>query len=312
LPKDSDLRRRLEQLPGHVWPAASPVQRVDRIPNDWPGYAFATEFISVTFNGGVVKRLFAKHGPVACNGYARGGLPGGLGYELSAHTAASQIRPEGIPALIGSAIDVDEMSIFFEIVQGAQQTYQLSTLTAAARWIGVFQRRSQIQDAAWRSLNIIDREFFLQWAHPAVRAMEEVDTESLSSRTDLIRSVSRVYLRDVDLLAAPHVMVHGDFYAHNILWGVAGLSVVDWGMAAVGPGEMDLAMLTLGWPEQTVLACEAAYVSGRWPTGEPRSFAGRLLAARRLLLLWSLSLPPRPDRPKRNLYLVGQLGRLVP
>jgi hypothetical protein len=212
------------------------------MPNDRPGWFSASEFISVIFDGDVDKRLFAKHGPAFYNGYARGGLPGGMSYELSAHIAASQIRPDGIPALLGFATDADQMSIFLEVIEDALPIYQLPTLTAAAEWIGVFQHRSQVQDAAWRSLNSIDSGFLLQWADPAMRMIEQVDTDSVVPHTDLERGISLVHRQDVDLLGAPDVMIHGDYYAVNILHGAAGLSVVDWEMAAVGPGEMDLAI----------------------------------------------------------------------
>lgn len=71
------------------------------------------------------------------------------------------------------------------------------------------------------------------------------------------------------------------------------------GLAALGPGEVDLATLTLGWPASTVTACTSAYADARWPSGWPSEMDRRLLAARRYVLLRILSIPPRANRLER-------------
>jgi hypothetical protein len=66
------------------------------------------------------------------------------------------------------------------------------------------------------------------------------------------------------LLLLPRTLIHGEFYASNVLVQPSedGLRVcpVDWEMAGVGPGLMDLAALTAGeWTEEQKRALALAY-----------------------------------------------------
>ena len=49
------------------------------------------------------------------------------------------------------------------------------------------------------------------------------------------------------LAGLPAVFVHGEFYASNILVSRARLCPVDWEMAGIGPGVLDLAALATAW-----------------------------------------------------------------
>jgi hypothetical protein len=61
------------------------------------------------------------------------------------------------------------------------------------------------------------------------------------------------------LLSLPQTFIHGEYYASNIV--VAGQRVcpVDWELAGAGPGLLDLAALTTGWPYRDQTAIAAAY-----------------------------------------------------
>jgi aminoglycoside phosphotransferase (APT) family kinase protein len=68
-------------------------------------------------------------------------------------------------------------------------------------------------------------------------------------------------------LSLPQTVIHGEFYPSNVL--VAGTSSdpmpcpLDWEMAAIGPGVVDLAALTCGeWQPDDRLAAIAAYADG--------------------------------------------------
>ena len=63
----------------------------------------------------------------------------------------------------------------------------------------------------------------------------------------------------------PRTLIHGEFYPCNVLIRGRGhrerVCPVDWEMAAVGPGLMDLASLTTGWARREQRALIRAYRS---------------------------------------------------
>jgi aminoglycoside phosphotransferase (APT) family kinase protein len=66
------------------------------------------------------------------------------------------------------------------------------------------------------------------------------------------------------LLALPRTLIHGEFYASNVLVDgreeQARVCPVDWEMAALGPGLVDLAALTAGgWTAEEKAALSMAY-----------------------------------------------------
>jgi hypothetical protein len=64
------------------------------------------------------------------------------------------------------------------------------------------------------------------------------------------------------LLALPTTLVHGDFYASNVLVGDGRICPIDWELAAIGPGLLDLAALTSGkWSRERRLELAEAYIS---------------------------------------------------
>src|SRR5262249_32881347 len=74
------------------------------------------------------------------------------------------------------------------------------------------------------------------------------------------------------LLALPVTFIHGEFYPSNVLVqetsGALRVCPVDWEMAAVGPGLIDLAALTAGtWTGEEKAALATAYHGALRPDG---------------------------------------------
>jgi aminoglycoside/choline kinase family phosphotransferase len=88
-----------------------------------------------------------------------------------------------------------------------------------------------------------------------------------------------------ELLTAPPVVVHGEFYSRNILWREDSVYPVDWEAAALAPAEIDLASLTERWPRELAALAEQSYGASRWDGAPPAGFARRLSVAR---LYWHL------------------------
>jgi hypothetical protein len=87
----------------------------------------------------------------------------------------------------------------------------------------------------------------------------------------------------VDTLSnAPRTLIHGELYPQNVLVNDLGPVVIDWESAGVGPGVFDLAVLTQGsWDETLVDECEEVYWKARG--GFIPQWARKDLAAARIM-----------------------------
>ena len=129
----------------------------------------------------------------------------------------------------------------------------------------------------------------------------------------------------IDALALlPPAFVHGELYPSNVLVVRAeepvGVYPVDWEMAAIGPGLMDLAALVGGWAAQERGRLVAAYVRGLAMSGTaaqtPDELAVGVSRCRLHLALqwlgWSSDWRPPPEHAHdwlgEGLVLAEELG----
>jgi len=315
-PSNEVLRRRLETGLDREQLAGRSIQGLGRVPALWPGKFYATEEITLALTDGVQLRVFAKHGPAIqpVGGY-RGNHTGGLAYEGMAHATAMKISAEGIPVLLGEARDAAGVSLFFQLIENAVPAYRMrpegEAMIAAGALIGAFHRRSNGEPTALAPLNVIDRDFLLLWEEKAFELISEVMADSVMT-SGLRNAVRRTYLRDVDiLLQGSSVLVHGDYWTSNVIGAGSSMWIIDWEMAAAGPGEIDLATITIDWPEHYAMECEAAYAQARWPGAPPQAFSRTLAAARRFTLLRILTIAPARDRIEKYRKRVRKLADLV-
>ena len=173
----------------------------------------------------------------------------------------------GTAACYGAVVDpaADRYWLFLEQVPG-RELYQIGELAVwveAARWLAGLHTRMAADAqrlAQVVPLLICDPPFYRQWLERA-RAFAG---RAGGARPGLDWLAGR-YDGVVERLAAlPATVIHGEFYASNVLVQQtrAGLRVcpVDWEMAALGPGLIDLAALTAGkWAGPAKAAMAAAY-----------------------------------------------------
>ena len=171
----------------------------------------------------------------------------------TAHYYGAVVRP-----------DEDRFWLFLEKISGLRicAVNDFSAWLEAARWLARFHARFMGEgDTLKRSVPLLhhDDAFYRLWLERAVMfhsiEMTRSVRESLECNYD--RAIER-------LIRLPSTLIHGEFFASNILVQEmrAGWQIrpVDWEMAAVGPGLIDLAALSSGtWtePERTEMA--AAY-----------------------------------------------------
>jgi thiamine kinase-like enzyme len=178
--------------------------------------------------------------------------------------------PVGPPELFGSVLDGDRRWLFVEWVEGRElfQVGERELWEGAARWLARFHvalapKRERLRSEA-RLLDH-DAAFYRRWIERAREfAAEPKPIEWLAARHEQVVEA---------LLAQPRTMLHGEFYASNVLVASdsgptplgrdsdARIAPVDWELAAVGTGLSDLAALVSGWPEEDRAAIAAAYAA---------------------------------------------------
>ena len=126
---------------------------------------------------------------------------------------------------------------------------------AAARWAAAAHGRLRSVAGAPEGACLVNytAEFYALWPRRVAELV--VGRNPADARAAALGPMLARYGGVIDRLTRlPTTMIHGEFYASNILAGGSGAGArvipVDWEMAAIGPGLMDLADLTAGtWPE---------------------------------------------------------------
>jgi Phosphotransferase enzyme family len=104
------------------------------------------------------------------------------------------------------------------------------------------------------------------------------------------------------LAALPTTLVHGELYASNVLVAEGRVCVVDWELAGVGPGVLDVAALTTGWPDGDRSTLAEAYRSALADPPDRDRFAADLNCASLHLAVqwlgWSRDWTPPPEHAR--------------
>ena len=118
----------------------------------------------------------------------------------------------------------------------------------AARWLAALHARFARNTPPSDHLAAYDARYFRSWPDRACRLHPEVT--AFTSR----------YERVVDILTTlPVTFVHGEFYPSNVMVDGKRIAPVDWEMAGIGPGVLDLAALVTGWAQPQRDAIISAY-----------------------------------------------------
>jgi hypothetical protein len=235
----------------------------------------------------------------------------------------------GTAECLGSVCNSQEKQfwLFLEKVNGLE-LYQLGDFEIwlkVARWLARFQKCFGVPTQELTSgvqLLKYDREFYLAWPE-RVKAF-------LHGRSKSVQKI-KFWMNDhyevvVDrLMELPVTLLHGDFNASNIIVQKTAQSLricpVDWEVAALGPGLIDLAALISGnWSADQRSALAGAYLgeiqkSGQYPAGkqmflEDLNYCQLHLAMQ--WLGWSRNWSPPPEHKQdwlqRAIDLTDQIG----
>ena len=269
---DHELRTTLESV------LERQVRTMARRPNSYCS-SFAIEDVDLTFDDGQpLSLVFKDVSASSLTAEAGGAKPAALldpDREIAAYRDV--LGPGGldVPACYGAVAEPrsGRYWLFLEAVDGVPlwQTGDPAAWDAAARWLA--DLHGHPPPSRHRHLLRYDAGYLRAWIDRAVSYAPD----------GALAAVAAGWERVIDRLSAwPCTFVHGEFYPSNVLvrHGTAGPAVVpvDWEMAGIGPGLLDLAALTSGdWTPADRERLALVYRDALPPAARPRP--GELLEA---------------------------------
>lgn len=243
--------------------------------------SYALENLELTLNGGKRLRLVFKDlSPSSVLKTAQRIRPGFLyrpEREIEIYQRVLDPCKLGTPICYG-ATRVPEMNrywLFLERVDGPLlwQRGRLKSWEQAAGWLAKLHTEYRTSGIHWKQswvnhLVHYDEKLLGTWM---TRAEAFIRRDQGYDSPEGRRRFSRLadhYDRVIDrLLELPKSLIHGEFFPSNVILRPAAtdrtICPVDWEMAAVGPGLIDLAALTAGkWRSEQKRAMIAAYRRG--------------------------------------------------
>ena len=192
----------------------------------------------------------------------------------------------------GAIVDhqLERYGLFLEKVPGLE-LYQIGEFPIwqqVARWLATMHTRfAGISEAFAQEAHLLNYNegFYRIWIDRAQRFLNRSGSAQPKNTRHRIEWLAQRYDCVVEsLMALPVTFVHGEFYASNVLVqetvGELRVCPVDWEMAGVGPGLIDLAALTAGnWTPEEKTALAMAYYGELAPSnGWPSEFSDFLNA----------------------------------
>jgi hypothetical protein len=303
------------------------IVRLERRPSPYAS-SYAVEEIDVVFADGSEAALVMKDlSPDAMDAQARRARPAFLSEprrEIQTYRHILPHAPPGTAACYGVVTGPGRAAspyrLLLERVDGHELRHvgAFSMWKRAARWIARFHTSvpaaADVGRLARRAkLLVYDEAFYWRWLERA----------RVFAAGRVLDRIARGYAPVVARLTAmPRSVIHGEFYPCNILIRGRGARArvcpVDWELAAVGPGLIDLAALMTGWDDRAQHALAQAYRaerSGRARGSLPADFWTDLdccrlhLAVR--MLGWSSDWTPPPQHARDWLAEAAALAARV-
>jgi Ser/Thr protein kinase RdoA (MazF antagonist) len=267
-----ELRAALEQALSERYGTARTVRRLVRSPCVYRS-SFALEELEVELDGGDELRVMWKDiGFAGLSERARAAKPEFLYDPEREIEVYSTILSSGVPgtaSFYGASIDRDAQRywLFIENVPGVAlwQIGDLETWNAVARWAAALHARFAGRRPDTGRLLRYDADFFRIWMRRAQGFAERWEARRPGVGRKGIDWIASRYDSVVErLVALPVTFIHGELYASNVLVGddraQSRICPIDWEIAAVGPGVIDLAALSMGkWGPAERSEMAAAY-----------------------------------------------------
>lgn len=281
-PSDAELRAGLEQALAGV--GLELAGEIERRPSPYRT-SFPIEELGVELRGrGPARLAFKRLDRAELEPSAQLAKPRWLhdpARESQAYRMLLSQAPPGPPEFFGAVEEGERRWLFVEWVEGRElfQVGERELWEEAARWLARFHAAlaPEVERARGEAhLLHHDAAFYHRWIE---RAREFAQVAGRSEHRRRIEWLSARHEAVIEaLLAMPRTVIHGEFYASNVLVAEpdhasdsghtplgrksdARVAPVDWELAAVGVGLSDLAALVSGWSDADRQALVAAYAS---------------------------------------------------
>jgi aminoglycoside phosphotransferase (APT) family kinase protein len=201
------------------------------------------------------------------------------GREIEVYETLLDPRELGTPRFLGAHVEAgrDSYWLFLEAVDGVPlwQAQDPAAWNAAASWLAALHRRAPAQVPS--GLLHYDEAYFDRWMARALTFAPDAGLPELE----------RCHRWAIgELLRTPATLVHGDFYPANVLirsGAEPAICPVDFELAGIGPGVLDLAALVTGLPEDRARSLVDEYARAA-AHSSPRDRLDELLLCARLHL----------------------------
>jgi len=270
---DAQLRAALEGQLTDYFGTDEKIVRLQRARSEYSS-SFAIEELELELgNGRSLSLVFKDLGSRGLLRDARRTKPGFLfdpNREIEVYRSILSQSESGTAAFYGSVVipEDDTFCLFLERVPGLE-LYQLGEFEywlETAKWLANFHQMFQEGAgslAARAPLVRYDRGFYTAWLDRAPSVLRTRQAASPGQIEVLKRGYRCVLER---LLTLPVTLLHGDFYPSNVIVQndreKLRICAVDWEMAAIGPGIIDLAALVSGgWTGQQESELILAYLN---------------------------------------------------
>jgi hypothetical protein len=335
LPSTDLLRATLARLLSRYYDRPIVIEALVRAPSPYRS-SFALEDLDVCLNGGIELALVFKNvGWSALPPDFRGGKPEFLyraTREISVYKRLLQHASLGTATCYGTLSDRRHARywLFLERVPGLPlyAVGEFGVWQHVARWLAGMHARFAAQSGSLHRTSGVPlmRYDGVQYRRWIRRARPVLIAAAYARSKDDARCIDRLldtYDHIIErLVALPVTLIHGEFYASNILAQTAADTVrvcpVDWEMAGMGPGLLDLAALIAGsWTEAQKEALAYAYFDASVNAGmsafTPDIFRTALLCCRLHLAIqwlgWSPGWRPPPEHAHDWMYETLHLSR---
>ena len=302
-PARAALRRGLEQVLAAEIAARGAFRITSRRPSPRSS-TYLAEIVRVRFADGSTERLLCKYSsgveidPTSPHR--------GLVHEAAVYEKVLREAPVSLPHVWGSFHDARTgdfalvMRFYDDGLSSAQAVDEGGTI-AAVRWLAALHAwaETRIDAPEWRILDRYNADYYLRWLDRTRELARPFEAEY-----PWLEVVAKAYRNRIPLLeAATPTLLHGEFTTRNAFWAEDRIMPVDWETAAIGPGEIDLAVFTFDWELDDIRELEAAYVDARWNGRAPADFAATLLAARLYVGFHWIFSGSRTDVPRIRCHL---------
>lgn len=233
---------------------------------------FPIEIVTCLINHHKKLILFCKYLDGICR--KEDGHRGGIEYEIKVYQTILRQNELTTVRYYGSSFiqSYNETVIVLEYLENSERLHETMEpevfLSQAAKWIAGLHSQSITERFAF--LHRYSKDYFNSWIYQ-IEAIQDLVRNSHPWLLKLINFFKRNihFLTKVD-----QCLIHGEFYANNILVFNNGIYPIDWETTAIGPGEIDLASLIEGWSEDLATKMINAYKIERWGStwAAPQSF----------------------------------------